>query len=95
MPIKMTHHGWSQPIGRVSGPALRHQNWSTGRAHGVAIGFDLIDAWPVVASFAEIIPAHLIDPDGEHRLQFRIDALPDQPSQQQQLVVKNVAVWPK
>ena len=52
-------------------------------AHGLAIAAHFIDARPVVAHVVQVVPAHFIDTDGEHRFEARIDALLDQASQHQ------------
>jgi len=52
-------------------------------AHPVAIGLDLGDGRPVVIRLVEVVPTHFIDPDGEHRLEPRIDPFLEQPDQQQ------------
>ena len=49
-----------------------------GRAHLAAIGTDFLHPRPVVMSLAQIVPAHLVHADGEHRLETRMDALTQQ-----------------
>ncbi|MPM48295.1 hypothetical protein SDC9_95019 [bioreactor metagenome] len=53
------------------------------RPYLAAIGADFGDARPVVAGVVEIIPAHLIDPDREHRFQSWIETLGDQAGEQE------------
>ena len=52
-------------------------------AHPVAVFAHFVDTRPVVMGFVEVVPAHFIDTHREHRFEFRIDALPDQPGQHQ------------
>ena len=49
----------------------------------VAVGLDLSDARPVVVCRVEIVPAHLVHPDRKHGFKAGMDALTDQPGQQQ------------
>src|SRR6185369_11237647 len=46
-----------------------------GGPYFAAIGADLLDARPVVARVAEIVPAHFVDADREHRLEAGVDAV--------------------
>ena len=51
--------------------------------HLIAIGFYLRHRRPVVVGVVEVVPAHFINADGEHRLKTRVDAFCDQTHQQQ------------
>lgn len=53
------------------------------RTHGVAVGAHLVDTRPVVTAFAEVVPAHFVDTDGEHRFETGVDALLDQAGEDQ------------
>ena len=53
------------------------------RTHLLAVVLHRGDAGPVVARVVEIVPAHFVDADGEHRLERRIDAPFDQTGEQQ------------
>ena len=49
----------------------------------VTVGAHLGGGRPVVVRLVEVIPAHLVDAHREHRLEARVDALGDEPGQQQ------------
>ena len=66
-----------QREGRLADHAVDH------RAHLVAVGGDLGHGGPVVARVVEVVPAHLVHADREHRFQARIDALLDQAGEQE------------
>ena len=53
------------------------------RAHAVAVGLHARHAGPVVMRLVQVVPAHLVHADGEHRFELRVDALADQAREQQ------------
>ena len=53
------------------------------RAHPVAVGLRAGNAGPVVVRLVQVVPAHLVHADGKDGFELRVDALGDQPRQQQ------------
>ena len=52
-------------------------------AHGVAVGFDLAQPRPVVMGRVKVVPGHLVNANGEHRLEPGIDPLVRDPGDDQ------------
>ena len=73
MPIMMAQNGLSQVIGSVSGRVAITP--STSVADPVAVLLDLGHGRPVVMGLVQVVPGHLVDPDGEHRFEAGIDPL--------------------
>ena len=60
--------------------------------HCITIFSQTWDTWPVVVGGVEVIPRHLIHPNGTHGLDGRIKALLDVPSNVELVDVENCCV---
>ena len=80
-----THHDCPPRVVPVDRQGQRFcANYAVDRStHLIAIGFYLRHRRPVVVGVVEVVPAHFINADGEHRLKTRVDAFCDQTHQQQ------------